>query len=114
VTPGLGGVLPALPLATREIAASSVVAAHLPIRLAKRSADGPLTISATLVRPDGTARQIDVSAAHGAEYAEGPGRVYRVALESPLAPGEYRLTIDVSTGKRRAVRELAFRVTAAP
>ena len=66
----LRGVLPLIPLATNELAPGTAVAAQLPIRVSSKAASNPLTITATLVRADGTTLPLDRTQAAGRDYAQ--------------------------------------------
>jgi VWFA-related protein len=104
-------VLPLVPYATRDFAPNAVVEAQLPLRVSPKAASGPVAITTTLSRPDGTTVQLDgANAVSAAEYAKPSGKVYRVAVPRPLAPGAYRLAVDVSLARARISREVAFRI----
>ena len=107
----LRDVLPLVPFASRDLAHDATVEAQLPIRVSSKAASNPLAIISTLARPDGTTVQLGRATASAAEYARRSGKVYRVALPKPLAPGAYRLVIDTSLGSNQISREVAFRVS---
>jgi VWFA-related protein len=102
-----GGGLPLLPLAAHEVSANDSVSAQLPLRVAPRSGD-VLSIVTTLRGPDGTARQLDSTSMAAREYAGPGGRVYQIALPTPLAPGDHTLTVEMKMGRQQVVRELVF------
>ena len=105
---------PALaPLTVAELPAGVPVVAHMPVRISKKAAAGPLTITATLTRPDGTTQKVDSATPAAAEYAAASGAIYRLALPSPLAPGAYRIAVEVAAQRSSVRRELAFRILAA-
>ena len=106
----LRGVLSLVPLATNEVASGINVAAQLPIRIAPRAASNPLSITATLVRADGTTLPLDQVRAAGREYAAAGGKVHRVALPPALARGSYRVVMEATLGRTTIVRELGFSV----
>jgi len=95
----LRGVLTLIPLATSEFAPDTAAAAQLPIRVSSKAASNPLTIVATLVRPDGTAVELDRTGVPGRDYASGAGKVYRVALPQPLDVGKYRVIVESTLGR---------------
>ena len=104
-------LLPLVPYATRDLGPNSSVQAQLPIRVSAKAASTPIAITTTLSRPDGTTVQLDrASEATAAEYGKSSGKVYRVAMPRPLAPGAYRLAVDVSLGRTQISREVAFRI----
>jgi VWFA-related protein len=107
----LRDVLPLVPFASQDLAPDATVEAQLPVRVSSKAASGPLAIISSLARPDGTTVQLDRTNAAAAEYARPVGKVYRVAIPRPLAPGAYRLVVDTSFGSSRISREVAFRVT---
>ena len=59
----------------------------------------------------GTTVRLDRTNAAAAEYAGRSGKVYRVALPKPLAPGAYRLVVETSLGSTQVSREVVFRVS---
>lgn len=103
----LGGVLPSLPIATRELVTSARLIALLPVRTT-RKAEGDVTVRTHLIGPDGQTTELDRSTLPASEYAAGAGKVYRVPLREQLPPGDYRLVVRVSAGKHEANRELSF------
>ncbi|MEO7134338.1 MAG: VWA domain-containing protein, partial [Vicinamibacterales bacterium] len=107
----LRGVLPLVPFASHDLAPSSTVEAQLPIRVSPKATASSIAITATLARPDGTTVQLDRMNATATEYAKPSGKVYRVAIPKPLAPGAHRLVVDTSLGSNQISREIAFRVT---
>jgi VWFA-related protein len=107
----LRGMLPLVPLASHDLAPNSTIEAQLPIRVsAKAAASKALTLSATLTRPDGTTVQLDRVDADAAGYAKRSGKVYRVRIPQPLAPGAYRLVVDATLSRTQISREVAFRI----
>ena len=106
----LRDVLPLIPLATNELAPDTAVAAQLPIRVSSKAASNPLTITATLVRADGTTLPLDRTQAAGRDFASAAGKVYRVALPRALAAGNYRVMVESTLGRTTVARELAFSV----
>ncbi len=110
----LRGVLPLVPLATNELAPGTAVSAQLPIRISSKAASGSLTITATLVRADGTTQPLDRIHAVARDYASAAGKVYRVALPPALAPGSYRVTVESTLGRTTVAREIAFSVLSRP
>jgi hypothetical protein len=107
-------VLALIPLATNELAPGTTVAAQLPIRVSSKAASSPLTITATLVRADGTTLPLDRTQAAGRDYASGAGKVYRVALPQALIAGSYRVIVESTLGRTTVARELAFSVLSQP
>ena len=104
-------VLPLVPYATRDFAPTAAVEAQLPIRVSSKIASSPIALTTTLSRPDGTTIHLDRGkAASAAEYATPSGKVYRVAVPRLLAPGAYRLAVDVSVARSQVSREVAFRI----
>jgi len=106
----LADVLPLIPLATRDVLPTAQISAQLPIRIGSRAASRPLSITATLIGPDGTRVQLDASSSAAAEYASESGRVYQASIPQNLPSGSYRLAVEVSLGGTRASREVSFRV----
>jgi Ca-activated chloride channel family protein len=106
----LRDVLPLIPMATNEIAPGTEVAAQLPIRVSSKAASNPLSITATLVRADGTRVPLDRMQAAGRDYAGAAGKVYQVALPAALTAGNYRVTVESTLGRTTVARELAFSV----
>ena len=110
----LRGVLALIPLATNELAPGTAVAAQLPIRVSSKAASNPLTITATLVRADGTTLLTRSHQAAGRDYASAAGKVYRVALPQALTAGSYRVIVESTLGRTTVAREIAFSVLARP
>ena len=106
----LRDVLPLIPMATNEIAPGTEVSAQLPIRVSSKAASNPLTITATLVRADGTTVPLHRMQAAGRDYAGAAGKVYQVALPGALTAGNYRVTVESTLGRTTVARELAFSV----
>ena len=106
----LRGVLALIPLATNELAPGVPVEGQIPIRVDKKLASSPLTITSMLVREDGTTLPLDRTEAAGRDYAGAGGKVYRVALPATLAAGRYRLAVEVSLGRTTVARDLGFSV----
>jgi methionine-rich copper-binding protein CopC len=102
-------VLPLIPLATNEFALGTAVAAQLPIRVSSKAAS-PLTITATLVRADGTTLPLDRTQAPGRDYAGAAGKVYQVPLPPALAAGNYRVIVESTLGRATVAREVEFSV----
>jgi VWFA-related protein len=100
------------PFAGRDVPPNAPIAAEVPIRVSMKAASTPLTMTATLIRPGGDARQLDQTAHAASDYAKPSGHVYRIALPPDLAEGDYRLVVEAMSGRARATRELAFRVGA--
>ena len=57
------------------------------------------TITATLVRADGTTLPLDSIQAAGRDYASAAGKVYRVALPQALTAGSYRVIVESTLGR---------------
>ena len=108
----LRGVLPLIPLATREIQPGSTIEGQLPIRVSPPVGSSPLTITATLVRADGIEQQLERISPSDAAYAAASGKVYRVRIPTGLSPGSYRLVVETTRDRARLSREVAFRVVA--
>ncbi len=108
----LRGVLPLIPLATRELQSGSAIEGQLPIRVSPPAASNPLTITATLVRPDGVEQQLERVSPSDAAYAAASGKVYRVRIPIGLSAGSYRLVVETTRGRARLSREVAFRIVA--
>jgi VWFA-related protein len=106
----LGGVLPHMPLAARDLVESRGVMAQVPIRTSKKAADATLTIRSTITGPDGKSIDVDAASRQGAGFSGAAGEVYRLPLPPGLAPGEYRLAVHVTGGGQTAGRELVFSV----
>ena len=107
----LRDVLPLVPYATREFAPTAAIDAQLPIHVSSKMASSPIAVTTTLLRPDGTTIQLDrANPVSAAEYAKPSGKVYRVAVPRHLAPGAYRLAVDVSLARAQVSREVAFRI----
>ncbi len=106
----LRGVLPLIPLATNEVALGTAFAAQLPIRVSSKAASRSLTITATLVRADGTTLPLNRTQAAGRDYASAGGKVYRVALPQALSAGTYRVTVESTLGRTTVARALDFSV----
>ena len=113
-TDRLRGVLLLVPLATNELAPGTAVAAQLPIRVSSKAGSNPLTITATLVRPDGTTLSLDRTEAAGRDYASAAGKVYRVPLPQELTAGSYRVIVASTLGRTTVAREVAFSVLPRP
>jgi VWFA-related protein len=109
----LSGVLPLLPLATREFSGTSQIVAQLPVRASAR-ADGPITLDARLSREDGTAVPLPAASATQRDFSGPAGAVHQVALPPRLEPGVYRLIIGATLGRERKTREIAFRIAPGP
>jgi VWFA-related protein len=107
----LAGVLPLLPVATREIARDESLDVQLPIRVAARRASGRVEAVVRLAGPDGAVQTLGSVTRPAQDFASGAGDVLRVPLPRPLAPGQYRLTVDATIGSARVTRELAFTVS---
>jgi VWFA-related protein len=105
----MADVVALTPLADREVPSGRPIVAEVPIRVGSR-ASGPLTITATLVRPDGGSVAIDKASPAAPDFARPSGHIYRVELPSDLAPGTYRLVVDAAAGGSRVTRELIFRI----
>ncbi len=103
-----------IPLATNELAPGAAVAAQLPIRVSSKAASNPLTITATLVRADGTTLPLDRTQAAGRDYASAGGKVYRVAIPQALTAGSYRIIVESTLGRTTVAREIAFSVLPRP
>lgn len=108
----LRDVLPLIPMATNEIALGTEVSAQLPIRVSSKAASNPLTITATLVRADGTTVPLDRMQSPGRDYAGAAGKVYQVALPVALPAGDHRVTVESTLGRTTVARELGFSVLA--
>ena len=106
----LRGVLTLIPLATNDLAPGVPVEGQIPIRVDKKLASSPLTITSMLVREDGTTLPLDRTEATGRDYAGAGGKVYRVALPATLAAGRYRLAVEISLGRTTVARDLGFSV----
>ena len=106
----LRGVLTLIPLATNDLAPGVPVEGQIPIRVDKKLASSPLTITSMLVREDGTALPLDRTEATGRDYAGAGGKVYRVALPATLAAGRYRLAVEIGLGRTTVARDLGFSV----
>ena len=113
-TDRLRGVLSLVPLATNELAPGTAVAAQLPIRVSSKAGSIPLTITATLVRADGTTLSLDRTEAAGRDYASAAGKVYRVPLPEELTAGSYRVIVAITLGRTTVAREVAFSVLSRP
>ena len=74
----------------------------------------PLTITATLVRADGTKVPLDRTQAAARDYASAAGKVYRVELPQALTPGSYRVIVESTLGRTTVAREIAFSVLSRP
>jgi VWFA-related protein len=109
----LTGVLPLLPLATREFSGTSQIVAQLPVRASAR-ADGPIMLDARLTREDGAAVPLPAAPATQSDFSGPAGAVHQVALPPTLEPGLYRLIIDATLGRERKTREIAFRIAPGP
>ena len=110
----LRGVLALIPLATNELAPGTAVAAQLPIRVSSKAAAKTLTITATLVRADGTTLLLDRTQAVGRDYARAAGKVYRVGIPQTLSAASYRIIVESTMGRTTVARELAFSVLPRP
>jgi VWFA-related protein len=106
----LRGLLPLIPLATNEVVPGTGVSAQLPIRVSSKAASDRLTITATLVRADGTILPLDRTQAAGREYASAAGKVYRVALPQALGAGTHRVLVESTLGRTTVAREVEFSV----
>jgi VWFA-related protein len=105
-------VLELTPLATRDVPDHTPTAAHLPIRVAQKAASVSLTITATLVKPDGGTVETDHAPRATSDYQKPSGGVCRIAIPPDLAAGSYRLVVNATLGRTRVTREMAFRVVA--
>jgi VWFA-related protein len=110
----LRSVLSLVPLATNELAPGAAVSAQLPIRISSKASSGPLTITATLVRADGTTLPLDRHEAASRDYATAAGKVYRVPLPQELTAGRYRVIVASTLGRTTVAREVAFSVLSRP
>ena len=108
----LTGVLPLVPLAARDVLPSARAEAQVAIRTSAKAAAAPLSITATLARPDGTTLQLDQRSAPAREYSGASGQVYRIPLPDSLEAGAYRLTVEANLGRTAIKRELSFDVRA--
>jgi VWFA-related protein len=106
----MADVVPLSPLADREVPAGRTIA-EVPIRVGSR-ASGPLSVTTTLVRPDGGSAVLGKPPPVATEFTKPSGHVYRIELPSDLAPGTHRLVVDAAAGGSRVTRELVFRVAA--
>ncbi|HXW06399.1 MAG TPA: VWA domain-containing protein [Vicinamibacterales bacterium] len=105
----LGGVLPSLPIAAREVSGVSALVALLPVRTAGKP-EGTISIRTTLSGVNGQTMELDRTTSNASDYAGPAGKVHRVTLKAPLPPGEYRLDVRATAGRHEASRELAFTV----
>ena len=103
----LAGVVPLVPLGLREFHAGAPLVAQLPIRASPRS--GAIRVEARLTR-GGAAVPLE-STPPASDYSGPSGAVYQQALPA-LEPGDYRLTVEATAGRERAMREVAFRILA--
>jgi hypothetical protein len=101
-------------LATNELGPGTAVAAQLPIRVSSKAAAKTLTITATLVRPDGTTLLLDRTQAVGRDYARAAGNVYRVGIPQTLTAASYRIIVESTLGSTTLAREIAFSVLPRP
>jgi hypothetical protein len=109
----LTGVLPLVPLPTREFPAATRLVAQLPIR-ATANATAAIAIESRLQRDDRDPVVLPASAAAQVGFTGPAGAVYQVALPPKLDPGDYRLIVDIASGRHRATRETSFRVLPSP
>jgi hypothetical protein len=109
----LTGVLPLLPLATREFSGTSPIVAQLPVRASART-DSPIKLDARLSREDGAAVPLPAAPATQADFSGPAGAVHQVPLPPTLDPGLYRLVIDATLARERKTREIAFRIAPRP
>lgn len=102
----LAGVMPLLPLGLREFHAGAPLVAQLPLRASPRS--GAVRLEARLTRGGAS---IPLEATPPSPDFSGPsGAVYHQALPPDLEAGDYRLTVEASSGRDRATREVVFRI----
>jgi hypothetical protein len=97
------------PLAARDVLEHTTAAAQLPIRVARKAATAPLSITATLVSADGKTVQVDHAPRADTDYATPAGDACRIAIPG-LATGDYRLVVEATLGRARKTREMSFRV----
>ena len=109
----LVGVLPLIPLSTREFPAATPLVAQLPIR-ATANATAAITVETRLLRNDRDPMVLPASAAAQVGFTGPAGAVYQVPLPPNLDAGAYRLIVDVASGRHRATREMSFRVLPKP
>jgi VWFA-related protein len=108
----LRSALALIPFATNELAPGTAVTAQLPIRTASKIAAERLTITARVMRADGTRLELDRTQAAASDYGSAAGKVYQVALPQGLGAGTYRLIVDTTLGSTTIAREVGFSVLA--
>jgi VWFA-related protein len=116
-TPGRSGVcgadalpdgFPIVPVATGALPSGMTLHAAVPVRVGSRHQSGTVRLTASLVGPDGTTRDLHRSERPAAEVSERG--VLSVALPSTLDPGEYRLDITARVNRASASRAVTFRI----
>ena len=103
----ISGIVPLVPMPTREFMAGTPIVAQLPVRATARG-ETAVSIEARVIPAAGT--PIVVKGAGGGVGFTGPaGAVYQLSLPQ-LEPGSYRLAVDVTAGRERETREVAFSI----
>jgi hypothetical protein len=108
----ISSLLPAIPLAVRELPANLPVVAALPIKIARKHGDQILTVRTTLIRSDASIQEVERVTRPASTFTTAPGDVYLVALPFNDLAGPYRLRVEASLPNSREpmFRELAFSV----
>jgi VWFA-related protein len=109
----IAGVLPLVPLATREFPAATSLVAQLPIRATAKGA-AAIKIETRLLRNDRDPMVLPPPAGAQVGFTGPAGAVYQVPLPPNLDAGAYRVIVDVTSGRDRATREVSFRVLPKP
>ena len=120
-TPGARGVaraerispsLPLTPIARRDVVPGMALHAALPLRLSTKHRGDEVEFAATLVSADGRSLELQRVRRPAREFTAAAGGTFEVEVPlSSLAPGEYRLRVDVSIGGSPTVGdEISFRL----
>jgi hypothetical protein len=103
-------LLPAIPLAVRDLPANLPVVAALPIKIARKHAEAVLTLRTILIRSDASTQEIERVTKPASTFA-ATGGVYVVALPFKDLAGPYRVKVEASLPNREPLsREAAFTV----
>jgi VWFA-related protein len=116
-TPGRSGVagadvlpdgFPIVPVAAGALPAGMTLHAAVPVRVGARHRSATVRLTASLVGPDGSTRDLHRSERPATDVSESG--VFTIALPSTLDPGEYRLDVTASIGRASASRAVTFRI----
>ena len=105
----VSSMLPAIPIAVRDVPASVAVVGAVPIKVARKYATAVLSLTARLTNPDGTTAQLERATTAASSFAAQTGDVFVVPIPTSGAAGQYRLEIEAALpGRKPAVGSLTF------